>query len=171
MWMPILFNFVSTLFTLVGLFGIYYDRPSHLIFFSIWQVVSLAWNSFLMALYMELGPLSLVHDLGKSSVSWNATDNCHSQCTQWYLFVYFRLHQPRDRIHLMVGRQRSALWTSIQSVTSASHRALILWSCSNLSWRMHDPLLCNWNYASCCTFHSYRSSAYSFTHYFGFILL
>lgn len=85
--------------------------------------------------------------------------------------VHRRLHQSGHWIHLMVGCQRSSLWTTIQSVTSTSPRALVLWRRSNCCWRMHDSLPCNWSSSSCCTFHSHRLSAHSFTFYSIFTLL
>lgn len=57
MWAPILFNFVTTLMTIVGLFGAKYDRKSYLMTFAMYQIVSFAWNAFVIAFYMELGEL------------------------------------------------------------------------------------------------------------------
>jgi len=73
MWAPIMFNFVSTLVTIVGLFGGYYHRKSHVGVFAFWQLPTMAWNSFVAAFYLELGYLSRDSDLlnlGSGSKSW-----------------------------------------------------------------------------------------------------
>ena len=73
MWLPILFNFFSTIFTLIGLFGVYYQRPVHLTLFILFQVISLCWNAFVVAFYLEVPPLTRGSDilsLGTGSRSW-----------------------------------------------------------------------------------------------------
>lgn len=73
MWAPILFNFTSTIITLIGLFGAIYQRPSHLTLLLLWQLISLAWNAFVIIFYMEIGPFtreSELLNLGTGSRSW-----------------------------------------------------------------------------------------------------
>lgn len=73
MWAPILFNFTSTIVTLIGLFGAIYHRPSHLTLLLLWQLISLAWNAFVIIFYMEIGPFtreSELLNLGTGSRSW-----------------------------------------------------------------------------------------------------
>ena len=73
MWAPILFNFISTIITLIGLFGAFYRRPSHLTLLLLWQLISLVWNAFVIAFYMEIGPFtrdSELLNLGTGSRSW-----------------------------------------------------------------------------------------------------
>ena len=73
MWLPILFNFFATIFTLVGLFGVYYVRPTHLSLYILFQMISLSWNSFVIAFYLEIPPLnrnSEIMNLGTGSRSF-----------------------------------------------------------------------------------------------------
>lgn len=93
MWAPILFNFVSTIVTLIGLFGVYYHRVPHLSMFAVWQLIAIGWNAFVAAFYMELGELSRETDylnLGTGSKSWWAANgpNCvpHYNLTDWSAF-------------------------------------------------------------------------------------
>ena len=100
MWGPILFNFVSTIVCLIGFFGIYYERKSHISFYMMWQLLSIVWNAFLVCLYMELGPLSRDHhldliNLGTGSRSWWEANgpNCEPQfnATQVAGSAYYEL--------------------------------------------------------------------------------
>lgn len=73
MWLPILFNFFATIFTLIGLFGVYYMRPTHLSLYILFQMISLSWNSFVIAFYLEIPPLnrnSEIMNLGTGSQSF-----------------------------------------------------------------------------------------------------
>lgn len=86
MWGPIVFNFFSTIFTLIGIFGVYYRRPCHLVLYTLWQMISIVWNLFLIGVYLEIQPLH--HDnshhylnLGTGSRSWWESNgpNCEPQ--------------------------------------------------------------------------------------------
>jgi len=84
MWAPIIFNFLATLVTIIGLFGAYYRRPSYLSLFAVWQVAALGWNAFVAAFYLELGVLrrdSDILSLGTGSRSWWQANgpNCEPQ--------------------------------------------------------------------------------------------
>lgn len=75
MWGPILFNFFSTIFTLIGMFGVYYRRVGHLSLFTLWQIVSISWNAFVIGIYLQIPPLhqessSDLLNLGTGSRSW-----------------------------------------------------------------------------------------------------
>ncbi|KAI1282006.1 Sodium/potassium-transporting ATPase subunit beta-1-interacting protein [Halotydeus destructor] len=59
MWAPILFNFVATLVIIIGLFGAFYNRKSYVAIFLIWQLIAIAWNSFVAAFYLEVGHMSM----------------------------------------------------------------------------------------------------------------
>lgn len=92
MWAPIIFNFVTTLITIIGLFGAYYRRQSYLTVsavssgctrhnhnddcqvFSFYQIVAFAWNSFVIAFYMELGELRRDSDI--LNLGTTALDTC-----------------------------------------------------------------------------------------------
>lgn len=80
MWLPIIFNFFSTIFTLIGLFGIYYKKPAHLSLYIMFQVISLSWNAFVIAFYLEVPPLSRdseILNLGTGSRSWWESNGPH----------------------------------------------------------------------------------------------
>lgn len=84
MWAPIIFNFMSTILTIVGLFGTIYHRPNHLLAFAFWQIASMAWNVFVAAFYLELGTLNRranYLNLGTGSTSWWEANgpNCEPQ--------------------------------------------------------------------------------------------
>jgi hypothetical protein len=84
MWAPIIFNFISTILTIIGLFGVYYHRLNHLLCFAFWQIASMSWNAFVAAFYLELGNLNRKSDylnLGTGSTSWWEANgpNCEPQ--------------------------------------------------------------------------------------------
>jgi hypothetical protein len=99
MWLPIIFNFFSTIFTLIGLFGVYYSRPSHMSLYIMFQVISLSWNAFVIAFYMEVPPLSRdseILNLGTGSRSWWLANgpNCLPHYNMTSEFHYEPWFQP-----------------------------------------------------------------------------
>ncbi|XP_011667702.2 sodium/potassium-transporting ATPase subunit beta-1-interacting protein 1 isoform X1 [Strongylocentrotus purpuratus] len=59
MWVPMLVGFFNIIFVLFGIFGSYQYRPKFMIVYSLWQLLWLGWNIFIICLYLEAGILSL----------------------------------------------------------------------------------------------------------------
>lgn len=77
MWLVVLFNFITILAAIVGLFGAMNHRSSHMIVFLIWAIVGVLFNSFIIAFYMELAGLQRTGpelSLGTGSQSWWLTN-------------------------------------------------------------------------------------------------
>ncbi|XP_055688047.1 sodium/potassium-transporting ATPase subunit beta-1-interacting protein isoform X2 [Lutzomyia longipalpis] len=73
MWAPILVNFFHIIFVIFGFFGAYQFRPKYIVTYSVWNVVWIGWNIFLVCFYMNVGSLdreSDVLNLGTGSFSW-----------------------------------------------------------------------------------------------------
>ncbi|XP_063700644.1 sodium/potassium-transporting ATPase subunit beta-1-interacting protein [Culicoides brevitarsis] len=74
MWAPILTNFFHILFVIFGFFGAYQYRIKYLLSYSIWNVIWLGWNIFVICFYLNVGVLdrdtSGILNLGTGSVSW-----------------------------------------------------------------------------------------------------
>uniref|UniRef100_A0A2M4CR45 Sodium/potassium-transporting ATPase subunit beta-1-interacting protein n=1 Tax=Anopheles darlingi TaxID=43151 RepID=A0A2M4CR45_ANODA len=73
MWAPILVNFFQILFVIFGIFGAYQYRPRYLVAYSLWSLLWLGWNIFLICFYLNIGILNRDSDilnLGTGSVSW-----------------------------------------------------------------------------------------------------
>ncbi|CAO1349189.1 unnamed protein product [Diamesa serratosioi] len=73
MWAPILANFFHIIFVIFGFFGAYQFRGKYLISYSVWNVIWIGWNSFLICFYLNVGILdrdSDILNLGTGSVSW-----------------------------------------------------------------------------------------------------
>uniref|UniRef100_A0A336LU54 Sodium/potassium-transporting ATPase subunit beta-1-interacting protein n=1 Tax=Culicoides sonorensis TaxID=179676 RepID=A0A336LU54_CULSO len=74
MWAPILTNFFHILFVIFGFFGAYQYRIKYLVTYSIWNVIWLGWNIFVICFYTNIGILnrdtSDILNLGTGSVSW-----------------------------------------------------------------------------------------------------
>ncbi|XP_058462918.1 sodium/potassium-transporting ATPase subunit beta-1-interacting protein isoform X3 [Malaya genurostris] len=73
MWAPILVNFFHIIFVIFGFFGAYQYRPKYLITYSLWNLLWIGWNVFLICFYLNAGILDRDSDLlnlGTGSVSW-----------------------------------------------------------------------------------------------------
>ncbi|XP_053687891.1 sodium/potassium-transporting ATPase subunit beta-1-interacting protein isoform X2 [Sabethes cyaneus] len=73
MWAPILANFFHIIFVIFGLFGAYQYRPKYLVTYSLWNLLWIGWNAFLICFYLNAGVLDRDSDLlnlGTGSVSW-----------------------------------------------------------------------------------------------------
>nr|XP_029721978.1 sodium/potassium-transporting ATPase subunit beta-1-interacting protein-like isoform X2 [Aedes albopictus] len=73
MWAPILVNFFHIIFVIFGFFGAYQYRPKYLVTYSLWNLLWIGWNVFLICFYLNVGVLDRDSDLlnlGTGSVSW-----------------------------------------------------------------------------------------------------
>ncbi|XP_021698663.1 sodium/potassium-transporting ATPase subunit beta-1-interacting protein isoform X2 [Aedes aegypti] len=73
MWAPILVNFFHIIFVIFGFFGAYQYRPKYLVTYSLWNLLWIGWNVFLICFYLNVGLLDRDSDLlnlGTGSVSW-----------------------------------------------------------------------------------------------------
>ncbi|XP_055538114.1 sodium/potassium-transporting ATPase subunit beta-1-interacting protein isoform X3 [Wyeomyia smithii] len=73
MWAPILANFFHIIFVIFGFFGAYQYRPKYLVTYSLWNLLWIGWNAFLICFYLNAGILDRDSDLlnlGTGSVSW-----------------------------------------------------------------------------------------------------
>ncbi|KAG5677886.1 hypothetical protein PVAND_007603 [Polypedilum vanderplanki] len=77
MFAPILANFLHIIFIIFGLFGAYQYRGKYLASYSLWNVLWIGWNAFLICFYLNVGTLdrnSDILNLGTGSVSWFETN-------------------------------------------------------------------------------------------------
>ena len=73
MWVPILANFLHSIFVILGIFGVYQYRLNYLVSYLCWTLIWSVWNSFVVCLYLEVGQLDLDDDIlsfGTGSFSW-----------------------------------------------------------------------------------------------------
>ncbi|KAI0237909.1 Sodium/potassium-transporting ATPase subunit beta-1-interacting protein 3 [Lamellibrachia satsuma] len=73
MWVPIIGNFLQIIFVIIGFFGTYQYRPKVIILYSVWSLMWLGWNIFVICFYLELGMLhrsSTILNLGTNNKSW-----------------------------------------------------------------------------------------------------
>ncbi|CAH1773507.1 unnamed protein product [Owenia fusiformis] len=73
MWAPIIGNFLQIIFVIVGLFGTYQYRPRFIIFYTLWSLLWLGWNIFVICFYLQVGVLSRdssILNLGTGNKSW-----------------------------------------------------------------------------------------------------
>ncbi|XP_070169437.1 sodium/potassium-transporting ATPase subunit beta-1-interacting protein 1 isoform X2 [Polyergus mexicanus] len=73
MWAPILVNFFNIIFVILGFFGAFQYRPKYIISYSIWNILWLGWNVFIICFYLSVGILdkdSDILNLGTGSFSW-----------------------------------------------------------------------------------------------------
>ncbi|XP_049814225.1 uncharacterized protein LOC126260853 isoform X1 [Schistocerca nitens] len=73
MWAPILANFFHIIFVIFGFFGAFQYRSKYLITYTVWNIVWIGWNVFIICFYLGIGILdkdSDVLNLGTGSVSW-----------------------------------------------------------------------------------------------------
>ncbi|KAF2884035.1 hypothetical protein ILUMI_22153 [Ignelater luminosus] len=74
LWIPILINFFEIIFVIFGFFGAFQRRPKYIIWYSLWNLIWLGWNIFLICLYLDIGTLhhkeSKVLKLDPDSGSW-----------------------------------------------------------------------------------------------------
>ncbi|XP_078718880.1 sodium/potassium-transporting ATPase subunit beta-1-interacting protein 3-like [Lampetra fluviatilis] len=57
-WAPILVNFLHVLLLILGLFGTVQCRPRYIVLYAAWSVLWVAWNVFIICLYLEVGGLT-----------------------------------------------------------------------------------------------------------------
>lgn len=74
MWAPIIGNFFQILCVILGFFGAYQCRPKYVIVYVLWAVLWIAWNAFVVCLYMGVGALkkedNSILNMGTGSRSW-----------------------------------------------------------------------------------------------------
>lgn len=73
MWAPILANFFHIIFVIFGFFGTFQYRPKYIITYTVWCILWLGWNVFVICFYLSIGVLdkdSDILNLGTGSVSW-----------------------------------------------------------------------------------------------------
>jgi hypothetical protein len=73
MWVPILTNFLHSILVILGIFGVYQFRLNYLISYLVWSLIWMAWNGFVVCLYLRAGKLDPNSDLlsfGTGSYSW-----------------------------------------------------------------------------------------------------
>ena len=73
MWLPILGNFLATLFAILAVFGAAQRRLGYLVSYLVWCVLWIGWNVFVTCYYLEVGGLKRSEDwlaLGTHSYSW-----------------------------------------------------------------------------------------------------
>uniref|UniRef100_A0A8C4RX69 Sodium/potassium-transporting ATPase subunit beta-1-interacting protein n=1 Tax=Erpetoichthys calabaricus TaxID=27687 RepID=A0A8C4RX69_ERPCA len=68
-WAPILGNFLHIIVVILGLFGTIQFRPKYIIVYSVWTVLWVAWNVFIICFYLEVGGLSKNTDLMTFNIS------------------------------------------------------------------------------------------------------
>ncbi|XP_034560123.1 sodium/potassium-transporting ATPase subunit beta-1-interacting protein 1 isoform X1 [Notolabrus celidotus] len=61
-WAPILANFLHIMAVILGMFGTVQFRFRYLIFYAVWLVLWVGWNSFIICFYLEVGNLSQDRD-------------------------------------------------------------------------------------------------------------
>ncbi|TMS18318.1 U5 small nuclear ribonucleoprotein 40 kDa protein [Larimichthys crocea] len=61
-WAPILANFLHIMSVILGMFGTVQFRFRYLIFYAVWLVLWVGWNSFIICFYLEVGNLSQDRD-------------------------------------------------------------------------------------------------------------
>ncbi|XP_060703471.1 sodium/potassium-transporting ATPase subunit beta-1-interacting protein 1 isoform X1 [Hemiscyllium ocellatum] len=61
-WVPILANFLYIMAIILGIFGTIQYRPKYLVMYAGWLVLWVAWNTFIICFYLEVGQLSRDRD-------------------------------------------------------------------------------------------------------------
>ncbi|XP_036388004.1 sodium/potassium-transporting ATPase subunit beta-1-interacting protein 3-like [Megalops cyprinoides] len=62
-WGPILANFLHIITVILGLFGTIQYRPRYIVLYTVWTMVWVMWNIFIICFYLDLGGLSKDSDL------------------------------------------------------------------------------------------------------------
>ncbi|KAK2160177.1 hypothetical protein LSH36_138g00029, partial [Paralvinella palmiformis] len=57
MWAPIIVTFLHIIFVIVGIFGAYQYRPNVVIVYTLWSLLWIGWNIFVICFYLEIGIL------------------------------------------------------------------------------------------------------------------
>ncbi|KAJ8923789.1 hypothetical protein NQ315_010371 [Exocentrus adspersus] len=74
LWIPILVNFFEIIFVIFGFFGAYQYRTKYIIAYLLWHIFWMAWNIFVICLYLDVGGLdhesNAVLKLDPNSNSW-----------------------------------------------------------------------------------------------------
>ena len=73
MWLPILANFFNIIFVIFGIFGLYQYRSHYLAAYTVWSLVWIGFNVFIICYYLSIGDLNADEDLlsfGTGSFSW-----------------------------------------------------------------------------------------------------
>ncbi|XP_029633343.1 sodium/potassium-transporting ATPase subunit beta-1-interacting protein 3 isoform X2 [Octopus sinensis] len=75
MWAPIMGNFLQIICVIIGIFGVCQYRPCLVAVYSIWSLLWIGWNIFVICLYLEIGILSRTRELyilniGTKNKSW-----------------------------------------------------------------------------------------------------
>ncbi|XP_046546314.1 sodium/potassium-transporting ATPase subunit beta-1-interacting protein 3-like isoform X1 [Haliotis rubra] len=75
MWAPIIGNFFQLFCVIIGLFGTCQYRPRFIIVYTVWSLLWLGWNLFVICIYLEVGVLRRDKELyiltiGTKNKSW-----------------------------------------------------------------------------------------------------
>merc|ERR1719295_934948 len=85
MWLPILANFFNIIFVIFGIFGLYQYRSHYLAAYTVWSLVWIGFNVFIICYYLSIGDLNADEDLlsfGTGSFSWSGSGStCSSSAT------------------------------------------------------------------------------------------
>jgi hypothetical protein len=63
MWLPILANFLNIIFVIFGLFAVYQYSARYMLAYTVWTVVWLAYNVFIICYYLDVGDLDKKDDI------------------------------------------------------------------------------------------------------------
>lgn len=115
LWIPILVNFFQIIFVIFGFFGVYQYRPKYLITYLLWHLLWIAWNVFLICLYLNVAGLdhgkNIILKLDEKSDSWwkkqapgcklvNVDDSKYEGCL--FDYVYVEVFQSSLQVFLAV---------------------------------------------------------------------
>lgn len=73
MWAPIIGNFLQIIFVFFGFFATLHYRPKLLVVYSVWSIIWIGWNIFIICFYLEVGILTRdmpILNLGTGNKSW-----------------------------------------------------------------------------------------------------
>jgi hypothetical protein len=107
LWTCVLINFVTILIVIIGIFGGHQRRPAYVLWYLAWQLISIAWNAFLVCFYLEIGPYTLGNggdfnliNLGTGSRSWFEANGhgCNASYNISDLSDYLQLIKPVEVI-------------------------------------------------------------------------
>lgn len=107
LWTCVLVNFVTILVVIIGIFGGHQRRPAYVLLYLTWQLLTIAWNAFLVCFYLEIGPYTLTNggdfnliNLGTGSRSWFEANGhgCNASYNISDLSDYLQLIRPVEVI-------------------------------------------------------------------------
>jgi sodium/potassium-transporting ATPase subunit beta-1-interacting protein len=63
MWLPILANFLNIIFVIFGLFAVVQYSARYMLAYSVWTLIWLAYNVFIICYYLDVGDLDKKDDI------------------------------------------------------------------------------------------------------------